>query len=82
MFIPTLILKQLYTNGSLQNTDAGVKFSLKNRLKDSKLIAITRVSIGGQSVPLDSIKLDLGDGKKVGVGEISKETSCPGTANR
>ncbi|HHZ64364.1 MAG TPA: hydroxymethylglutaryl-CoA reductase [Flavobacteriales bacterium] len=74
MFIPTLILKQLYTNGSLQNTDAGVKFSLKNRLKDSKLIALTGVTIGGQSVPLDSIKLDLGDGKKVGVGEISNSS--------
>ena len=74
MFIPTLILKQLYTNGSLQNTDTGVRFALKNRLKDSKLVALTGVKIGGQSVPLDSIELDLGDGKKVVVGDISSSS--------
>ena len=74
MFIPTLILKQLYTNGSLENTDTGVKFALKNRLKDSKLIALTGIKIGGQSVPLDSIELYLGNCKKIKVGDISKSS--------
>ena len=73
MFIPTLILKQLYTNGSLKNTDAGVKFALKNRLKDSKLIALTAVKIAGQTITIESIELDLGDGKKVQATDISKD---------
>ena len=39
MLVPQLILRQLYTNGSLQNTDDGIQFSLKNRLATVREIA-------------------------------------------
>ena len=35
MKIPGLILKQMYTLGSLHNTEDGVRFSLKNRLSNA-----------------------------------------------
>jgi len=33
--IPSLILKQLYTHGSLESDSTGVSFGLKNRLSDA-----------------------------------------------
>ena len=47
MMIPSLLLKQLYTFGSLQNSDEGVQFSIKNRLSDAILIAIQSVEFDG-----------------------------------
>jgi len=62
--IPSLLLKQLYTFGSLNNTDTGIQFSLKNRLSDATLIAVKSLSIDGKKIPLDDIQFDLG-GKNV-----------------
>ena len=39
--IPSMILKQLYTFGSLKNLPDGVKFSLKNRLSDATRDGVT-----------------------------------------
>jgi hydroxymethylglutaryl-CoA reductase (NADPH) len=62
MFIPTMLLKRLYTFSSLENVSEGIKFSVKNRLSDARLIAITQIMIDGTEVPLDKIKLRLPDG--------------------
>ena len=35
MFVPSLLLKQLYTFGSLKNIEDGIQFSIKNRLNDA-----------------------------------------------
>jgi len=72
MLIPSLILKQLYTNGSLANVDKGIKFSIKNRLKDSKLTELRHVKVADKEISLDSIRLDLGDGNIVNAKDISK----------
>ena len=77
MLIPSLVLKQLYTNGSLTNLESGVKFSLKNRLKDSTLTELRYVKVAGKDVPLSRIKLDLGDGNIIDATSISKENSVP-----
>ncbi|MGB0864619.1 MAG: hydroxymethylglutaryl-CoA reductase [Saprospiraceae bacterium] len=61
MIVPSLILKQLYTFGSLENTDNGVKFSLKNRLSDAKVTGVKALSIGGVEVPTSKIKLVVND---------------------
>jgi hydroxymethylglutaryl-CoA reductase (NADPH) len=64
MKIPQLILRQLYTFGSLENVAGGVRFDLKNRLSDARLTDIHRVRIGDADVPLDRVTLDLGtDGR-------------------
>jgi len=62
MEIPSLLLKNLYTNGSLKNTEHGVAFSLKNRLTDAKLHRIVGVKINGQAIDLAHISIDTGDG--------------------
>jgi hydroxymethylglutaryl-CoA reductase (NADPH) len=60
--IPTLLLKNLYTNGSLDNTESGVMFSLKNRLGDAKLQKLLSIAINQKEVPLSGITLDAGEG--------------------
>ena len=75
MFIPSMILKQLYTNGSLENTDKGVQFSIKNRLKDTKLIQLNSIAINGNKIPLKNIILNLGKGETIESGSISKANS-------
>ncbi|HEX2644721.1 MAG TPA: hydroxymethylglutaryl-CoA reductase [Thermoanaerobaculia bacterium] len=70
MKIPALILKQMYTSGSLQNVENGVRFSLKNRLSNAAVTRIAEVKIDGQTVPLERLSLDL-DGKSVTAAQIS-----------
>ncbi len=60
--IPSILLKQLYTFGSLENTAAGTRFQLKNRLSDTTVTGLQGVSFDGNAVPLDRIVIDLGDG--------------------
>ena len=70
MFIPSVLLKKLYTIGSLENTDQGVQFSIKNRLKDATLTELERVSIDGTAVPLYDIRLHLGDGTTIDAADL------------
>ncbi|HYG61282.1 MAG TPA: hydroxymethylglutaryl-CoA reductase [Thermoanaerobaculia bacterium] len=64
MKIPSLILKQMYTLGSLENAEDGVRFSLKNRLSNATLTRLTEVRIDGQAVPLERLTLEM-DGDRV-----------------
>lgn len=59
--IPSLLLKQLYTNGSLKNTEKGVVFSLKNRLADAMLTKVISIKINDHEVPIENISFDLGN---------------------
>jgi len=73
MFIPSLLLKQLYTFGSLENTAEGVQFSLKNRLSDASFMGLLGVKIDGQAIPLANITLDFGNGNVLASGQISTD---------
>lgn len=75
MLIPSLILKQLHTFGSLKNHDNSVSFDLKNRLSDASISGVHSVTIGGQTVSADKITLDLGDGISLAASSVSKENS-------
>ena len=58
VFTPSpMLLKLLYTRGSLHNLpeNAGVAFSLKNRLDTVKVIGFTKVQIGDVVVPAERI---------------------------
>lgn len=59
--IPSLILKQLYTFNTLENTEDGVQFALKNRLSDTTVTAVKRIVIDGHEIPHSAIKIDLGE---------------------
>ncbi len=77
MFIPALVLKQLYTFNSLRNYDGGVQFSLKNRLSDATLTGITSLSLAGINIPLSKILLDLGEGNLVAAANLTESTAIP-----
>lgn len=70
MKIPGLILKQMYTFGSLQNTDEGFRFSLKNRLSNATLTKLVEVRIDGDVVPLEALSMEMG-GQKVKASQVS-----------
>jgi hydroxymethylglutaryl-CoA reductase (NADPH) len=76
MKIPSLVLKQLYTFGSLANTDTGVRFSLKNRLSDATLTGIRSLSIDGVAMPMRSVHVNLGD-TRVAASAISAANEIP-----
>jgi len=63
MLIPGLVLKQMYTLGSLENVEDGVRFSLKNRLSNATLTRLKEVRIDGKAVPLDRLTLELNGGR-------------------
>jgi hydroxymethylglutaryl-CoA reductase (NADPH) len=66
-----MLLRQLYTFGSLKNTDRGVQFTIKNRLSDAEVTELQRIAIDGQIVPLDAITLDLGGGATLAPAQIA-----------
>ena len=70
MRIPGMILRRLYTNGSLQNFEGGVRFEVKNRLSDATLTAISEIRINDSEIPLDELMLDMGDGEEVRASDV------------
>ena len=69
--IPALLLKQLYTFGSLENTPSGVRLALKNRLSDATVTGIDGVAIDGRAADLSVATLELPDGRHVAARSIS-----------
>jgi hydroxymethylglutaryl-CoA reductase (NADPH) len=70
MLIPGLVLKQMYTLGSLENVEDGVRFSLKNRLSNATLTRLNGVKIDGRPVPLDRLTLEL-NGDRIAAGGVT-----------
>ncbi|MEM6337053.1 MAG: hydroxymethylglutaryl-CoA reductase, partial [Bacteroidota bacterium] len=77
MQIPELILRQLYTLGSLENTDTGVQFSLKNRLTDVELAGLSKVAIDGEAADLSAVTLSFGDGGTTTAQALGQEGNVP-----
>jgi hydroxymethylglutaryl-CoA reductase (NADPH) len=75
--IPSLILKQLYTYGSLENIPEGVRFGLKNRLSDASLTRVNEIRIDGRALPLAEVRFELGGDGTVAPSEISPEHPIP-----
>lgn len=61
MFVPSLLLKQLYTFGSLRNSEDGVQFSIKNRLSDATLTGLRGIRIDSREIPLHDVELRMDD---------------------
>ncbi len=60
--IPSLLLRQLYTFNSLRNAGRGIRFSLKNRLKDARIERFLHLKVDGREIPSDNIVLELEGG--------------------
>jgi hydroxymethylglutaryl-CoA reductase (NADPH) len=74
MYIPSMLLKRLYTFGSLKNLPDGVQFSVKNRLSDAKLTGITHIKINGKTIQPEKLSLELEDGTRLSPGQITTQT--------
>ncbi len=73
MFIPSMLLKRLYTFSSLKNELTGVSFSVKNRLSDAKLSEISSIRVDEINIPLSKITLELPDGRKFAPSDITAQ---------
>jgi len=67
MFVPDSMLKQLYTIGSLRETNTGLSFSLKNRIKSAHFNQIVDLSINNQKINNHKIMLALNSGQPIGL---------------
>ncbi|HEX6203815.1 MAG TPA: hydroxymethylglutaryl-CoA reductase, partial [Thermoanaerobaculia bacterium] len=76
MKIPSLILKQLYTFGSLENRPEGIGFDLKNRLSDATVTRLHGVRIDDRQVAPGDVTLLL-DGTRLPATEVSRESPVP-----
>jgi hydroxymethylglutaryl-CoA reductase (NADPH) len=76
MKIPSLILKQLYTLGSLENFEDGVRFALKNRLSDAIVTRIAEVRVDGREVPPSRLTLDF-DGQSLPAAQVTAANAVP-----
>jgi hydroxymethylglutaryl-CoA reductase (NADPH) len=72
--IPSMILKRLYTFGSLENTEEGIKFAIKNRLSDAEITALEKISINGEAVNPGNIRLQLNNGDYLQPQEITADS--------
>ena len=77
MPIPQLLLRRLYTLGSLENDPGGFHFEIKNRLTDVTLVGLRRLRVDGEDVPLRDIELQLRDGRVVRAGDVTAERPAP-----
>ena len=74
MKIPSLVLKQLYTYGSLENQPQGVTFGLKNRLSDAVLTGVEQIKIDGSAIPPESLVFSL-DERTFSPSDVSVDAS-------
>ncbi len=75
--IPAALLNSLYTVGSLKNANGGVEFAIKNRLADAELVGVSGVTVDGQEVAMDQVRLDLEDGRGLRPYEVSAANPIP-----
>lgn len=75
--IPNLLLKRLYTVGSLKNAEGSAQFALKNRLSDAELIGLRSIAIDGHPLALDRVQLHLHDGRSVAADQVTPGHPLP-----
>ncbi len=70
--IPSMLLRQLYTLGSLKNVENGVQFAIKNRLTDVEFTELKSIRINQQEVSIENISIGLGDGAFLNAIDVSE----------
>lgn len=71
--IPSHILSNLYTRGSLQATEQGLTFSLKNRLMNVSITKVVAASINGRAIDLQKVSIVQGEQAPLAPASLSKE---------
>ena len=70
--VPGFLLRRLYVKGSLQNTEAGVTFQLKNSLGSGYAKGMTPVALDGVECSMDDTFF-LMEGKETAFSEVSDD---------
>ena len=70
-------LERLFTWESLENTERGVEFELKNRLVEAELHEIGQGAIDGEQIPPEKLTLELSDGSTVPATAVSAADPIP-----
>ena len=66
-------LERLFTWESLENTERGVEFELKNRLIEAEFEGVTTVVVDGEPVAAEDVTLQLSDDERYTADEITPE---------
>ncbi len=71
--VPDRILKRLYTYGSLKNTEEGIAFEVKNRLRNAEFAGVERLAIDGKKVALEDVRLETAEGRSYTLDEVTED---------
>jgi hydroxymethylglutaryl-CoA reductase (NADPH) len=74
--ISPLILKKIYSIGSLKNVEDGVSFVIKNPMKDGLITGIYGICINGLEIPLDDVVM-RNNGTRLKASEIDTNQPLP-----
>ncbi|HEX6746391.1 MAG TPA: hydroxymethylglutaryl-CoA reductase [Longimicrobium sp.] len=77
VFVPAMLLRQLYTFGSLRNTGDGFELALKNRLRDVELTLVATLRIDGREIGPDRLTLHLAGGEELPARDVSELHPLP-----
>ncbi|HWJ22984.1 MAG TPA: hydroxymethylglutaryl-CoA reductase [Gemmatimonadaceae bacterium] len=77
MQVPLSVGRALYAAGSLANDDAGFRFRLECPLAGASLTRVVSVRVDESEIPVADLTLDLGDGRRLAVPDITPEQPAP-----
>ncbi|MHB1413828.1 MAG: glycoside hydrolase family 2 protein [Chloroflexota bacterium] len=60
--VPGFAARRVYVHHSLRNTDEGSTFAVRNTYRDGQVERLLYLRVDGRNVPLDRIRVDLGEG--------------------
>lgn len=66
-------LERLFTWESLENTERGVEFELKNRLIEAEFQGVTAMKLDGESIPREDVVFELSGKEHYSADEITPE---------
>lgn len=79
--VPGFLLRKLYVRGTLQNTDRGIKFQLRNTLGAGYAEEMLPIRLDGREIPLQWCFFSA-DGDVRGFDQVSPEEPFPLLLNR
>jgi hydroxymethylglutaryl-CoA reductase (NADPH) len=68
-----MILRQLYSRGSMENMADGISFEVKNRLTDVQLTEIRNITVNGRKIPDNDLTLTMDDGRVLSPSDITAD---------
>ncbi len=78
MNIPAVLLRKLYTVGSLRNASGGgAEFAIKNRLMDAEVTGVQTIAIDGEPLALNNVQLEVADHTTLSPGQIDATHPVP-----